>query len=199
MKSRQDGFTLVELLVVIAIIAMLVTLLLPAVQAARQSARRIQSVNNVKQLVLAMHGYHDAHRVLPHNGNWIYGYSHFAPPNNPNPPRPEMAKGCSWVYKILPYFEQQNLYDNFSYEASVSTLLDPGRPGTGLSSVPFLPEFATVWPIIAGAGAVTDYAASSMLIGHVMIMADGCGLHPNWTKSPSTWASFNRQLKDITD
>ena len=67
---RKDGFTLIELLVVIAIIAILIALLLPAVQQAREAARRSTCKNNVKQIGLALHNYHDTHRVFP------YGTSH---------------------------------------------------------------------------------------------------------------------------
>jgi prepilin-type N-terminal cleavage/methylation domain-containing protein len=65
MTSRRKGFTLIELLVVIAIIAVLISLLLPAVQAAREAARRSQCRNNLKQLALAAHNYHDVNKVLP--------------------------------------------------------------------------------------------------------------------------------------
>jgi len=72
-QRRRRGFTLVELLVVIAIIGVLVALLLPAVQAAREAARRTQCLNNIRQLGIAMHLYHDAHEQFPMNVNYIHG------------------------------------------------------------------------------------------------------------------------------
>ena len=85
------GFTLVELLVVIAIIGILVGLLLPAVQAAREAARRMSCQNNLKQLGLAMHNYHDAFRSFPGNVGSLEG-------------DPQM--GASWLVMILPQLEQ---------------------------------------------------------------------------------------------
>src|SRR6476619_2870082 len=67
-RHRRQGFTLIELLVVIAIIAILIALLLPAVQAAREAARRTQCRNNLKQLGVALHNYHDVHRCFPSPG-----------------------------------------------------------------------------------------------------------------------------------
>jgi prepilin-type N-terminal cleavage/methylation domain-containing protein len=101
-ERRRAGFTLIELLVVIAIIAVLIALLLPAVQAAREAARRAQCVNNLKQLGLALHNYSNNVGSLP-SGSLIYNGA------------TELWWGA-FVF-MLPYMEQQNLYNalNFSY------------------------------------------------------------------------------------
>lgn len=96
---KRNGFTLVELLVVIAIIGVLVALLLPAVQAAREAARRMQCQNHLKQIGLAMHNYHDTHLRLP-PGQWNNFYSNDAP----------WIRGC-WIQPMLPFIEQRNLYE----------------------------------------------------------------------------------------
>lgn len=96
-RWASSGFTLVELLVVIAIIGVLVALLLPAVQAARESARRMSCQNNMKQLGLAIHNYESTHKSFPPGGQPAPGTS-----NN---------YGVSWLAIILPYTEQGSIYD----------------------------------------------------------------------------------------
>jgi len=97
-----SGFTLVELLVVIAIIGILVSLLLPAVQAAREAARRIQCQNNLKQIGLAMHNYHSSNGSLPPGGLSL------AKENNLNDP-----DWTNWAIAALPYLEETALYDQY--------------------------------------------------------------------------------------
>jgi prepilin-type N-terminal cleavage/methylation domain-containing protein len=107
-RGRQ-AFTLVELLVVIAIIGVLVALLLPAVQAAREAARRMSCTNKLKQLGLALHNYHDTHRTFP-PGVLLFGSGANCPPMGGT-----NETGASWLVLLLPYLEQQPLYQQFNF------------------------------------------------------------------------------------
>lgn len=100
---RSMGFTLVELLVVIAIIGVLVALLLPAIQAARESARRTQCANQLRQLAVSFHNHHDTHRFFP-SGGWHYRWVGF-----PDQGFGKTQSG-SWLYSLMPFMEQENLF-----------------------------------------------------------------------------------------
>jgi prepilin-type N-terminal cleavage/methylation domain-containing protein len=116
MRSRsldRPAFTLIELLVVIAIIAILIALLVPAVQKVRYAAARTQSTNNLKQLVLACQSYHGVWKYLPYNGA----------ANNANA---TSNLSGSWGYQILPYVDQEPLYDSLNGNL-------PANWGTGLA------------------------------------------------------------------
>ncbi len=105
MRPRRPGMTLIDLLVVIGIIGILLALLLPAVQRAREAANRIQCGNNLKQIGLAVHLYHDAYGVLP--------------------PTRTSDTGVSWAVLILPFIEQQNFFDQWNlYDSYLS---QPGQ------------------------------------------------------------------------
>ncbi|MCO6456999.1 MAG: DUF1559 domain-containing protein [Pirellulaceae bacterium] len=116
MARKRAGFTLVELLVVIAIIGILVALLLPAVQAAREAARRMQCQNNLKQLGLAMHNFHDTYGYWPHAGHhWQF---HVGFDRN-KAPWVDGRQGAGWGAQILQFIEQQTLFDGSSPAADL--------------------------------------------------------------------------------
>jgi type II secretory pathway pseudopilin PulG len=113
------AFTLIELLVVIGLVAVLVALILPAVQQARESARRTECASRVRQLALALHSYHDMHRIFPIN----YGYGPYSSDN----------RGASWLQLILPHVEQGNLYARLQFGAPLS---DPANTEVARTVVP---------------------------------------------------------------
>jgi prepilin-type N-terminal cleavage/methylation domain-containing protein len=216
MRLNRRGFTLIELLVVIAIIAILIGLLLPAVQKVREAANRTKSTNNLKQLVLAMHSYQDANRELPNNGAWDYCCWYWGPPWNNAGPRPQLAQTCGWVYKILPYIEQNSLYANYSYPtgsaanaglpnpasfvAPIPTIMDPGRAVNGLAVTQFDPTNVSGTQFTAGQ--VSDYAANALVIGsdlNTVASGSGWSYPPQWANGPSAFSQFHRRLETIAD
>jgi prepilin-type N-terminal cleavage/methylation domain-containing protein len=115
--GRRFAFTLVELLVVIAIIGILVALLLPAVQEARESSRRTSCLNHLKQIGLALHNYHDTHKVFP--------------------PGATSSNETSWHVHVLPFHEHENLYNEFTFNAGAYTAAPVNqRIGVSLKKVP---------------------------------------------------------------
>src|SRR6476469_4478100 len=105
-RRSASGFTLVELLVVIAIIGILVALLLPAIQSAREAARRAQCTTNIKNVALALHSYHDAHKELP-TAAWLRPLT--APGANNDNILIDTRLFWNWAIRILPYIEEQSL------------------------------------------------------------------------------------------
>ncbi|MFI4875313.1 MAG: DUF1559 domain-containing protein [Blastopirellula sp. JB062] len=118
-QRRSFGFTLVELLVVIAIIGVLIALLLPAVQQAREAARRMSCSNNLKQLGLALHNYHDTHLVFP------YGRS--GAPEGSTISNPQVYRSQTGLTALLPYIEQTAIYDTIDFSAGLGDLSNRGK------------------------------------------------------------------------
>jgi prepilin-type N-terminal cleavage/methylation domain-containing protein/prepilin-type processing-associated H-X9-DG protein len=139
MLARRSGFTLIELLVVIAIIAILIGLLLPAVQKVRESAARAQCTNNLKQLGLALHGFHDSNQAFPASGWTIAG------PGNP------AGKYVGWRPLTLPYIEQENLQKLYDFKVNWWEGTNPtaGAVPVKTYQCPSVPQRADVLSAIA--------------------------------------------------
>src|SRR5438552_12589456 len=151
MPTLRRAFTLIELLVVVAIIGMLVALLLPAVQQAREAARRTQCKNNLKQIGLALHNYHDSHLTFPPaylvqpNVDAIMGTPNANGDNGP---------GYTCLFMLLPYLEQSNLYNAFNinlpswHAANAKPALTP----LSVYRCPTDPGGANVYNVVNGCG-----------------------------------------------
>ena len=163
-KRDRTGFTLIELLVVIAIIAVLVALLLPAVQQAREAARRSQCKNNLKQLGLAMHNYHEVNNCLPPNegilGSAVWGDNGFG----------------THLVKLLPFIDQSPMYNSINFSVlgqPVSTVL-PNGALLRSQSLAILTCPSDDRPTLNGDRALTNYSGNT---GTTWLQAaNGCNL-----------------------
>jgi prepilin-type N-terminal cleavage/methylation domain-containing protein len=181
--SRARGFTLIELLVVIAIIAVLIGLLLPAVQKVREAAARMSCQNNLKQLGLGCHNHNDQVGYLPTCGRNVTT----ARIMSGSSPAPGNAQDWGWMYQILPFIEQDNVYklaaDNDVKQATIKTFFCPTRrqpvrralPDGGLND--YVGNGGTVSAanngtiivrsgnFVIGVGQLRDGASNTMLVG----------------------------------
>lgn len=159
-EKRRAGFTLVELLVVIAIIGILIALLLPALQVAREAARRTQCTNGIKQMVLAIHNFESSNKKFPQGGTdpwppvWyipnVGEYKQQFYPNSPVPPDAPKILGMSWAYAILPFIEQLGLSklpneDQMS-QVSVPFYFCPTRRAPSAQQGRYLMDYACATP-----------------------------------------------------
>jgi prepilin-type N-terminal cleavage/methylation domain-containing protein/prepilin-type processing-associated H-X9-DG protein len=192
---RRAAFTLIELLVVISIIAVLIALLLPAVQAAREAARRIQCVNNLKQIGLAMHNYASAFtEALPNNG--------WGPPGDyPNDHSP--------LARLLPYMEQGNAYNVINFDVQMGFPATDDIPAVLMTAARFTistflcPSDATnpIHDLPQASGKTYTFASCTYGMNHAS------GMDPNFNFNPASstatdglcWINSLVRLSSITD
>lgn len=210
---RKRGFTLIELLVVIAIIAILIAMLLPAVQKARETARRTQCANNLKQIGIALHTYHDSHGVFP-PGNIIRIPTQL---EGLNPRQTAMGDpiecaSWSWAAMALPHLEQNNLYDalllpdstldeaHFYRYQLLTSKLPPFLCPSDIAQDPLNKKRCLKTAlgrevcVVAAGEAKSNYVASAPLANR----PDGVGPGGFWNRGIFTGNS-STSLEDITD
>ena len=182
LHARRPGFTLIELLVVIAIIAVLIALLLPAVQGAREAARRMQCVNNMKQIGIALHNYHDVVGCLPLGRTIPFNVS-FSP-----------------LARFLPFIEQANLGNALNYNLGYA---DPSNSTVANTSLTLFlcPSDAGSAAIPAGIGGGTNYRSAE---GNSVVMwygaTDIAGVNTGMPAPNGLFfASLQVRFADVTD
>ncbi len=175
---RLGGFTLVELLVVIAIIGILIALLLPAVQAAREAARRMQCSNNLKQIGLALHNYEGAHGALPFGSGGRIN-------------TPDYAVAGTWPAMLLPYLELKTVYDRFDFNLPMN---DPANAEAVESTIGVLvcpSDSHSGSPVVEDRCSGYHNPSRAMGLWYMGSMGpthmDQCPFCPDQTPGPDNW------------
>lgn len=191
-RIRRTGFTLIELLVVIAIIAVLIALLLPAVQQAREAARRAQCRNQLKQIGLALHNYHDTVLSLP--PGWI-GV------NASGQAEVDGNNGWGWASKILPQIDQAPLYQSLNFSLSVMDVAHVNARVNPLSVYRCPSDVGpNVWTMNDGGGAAITQLATSSYVGSFGLSdIDDCIGQPAPFRCVGEGSVFHNSLVRIAD
>jgi len=199
MERRRVGFTLIELLVVIAIIGVLVALLLPAVQAARESARRAQCTNNLKQMGLALHNYEGSVGSFPSGEiSRLINPAWRIPAGNCSAAAPESGPGWGLFALMAPFLEQRALLDSINFGLTIPDAANATSRGTVVSSYvcpsdtgpPRVTEFSCGSPASAGSTPMpmlSDLASCS----YVGVLGGGSAGNPDPLCGCYEWQPFN--------
>ncbi len=181
----RRAFTLIELLVVISIIGVLVALILPAVQAAREAARRIQCTNNLKQIILAAHGYHDVWATLPRGGflqQISAGSGLFDSAGN------HYLSGGLFL-GLLPYLDQRPVYDAINFQVNIFTAINATVSATGIATLWCPSDYGTSDPQTLPDGSFYDPGP------YTMYYTSYAGNFGTWSMG---WTpQYNDQLKGL--
>jgi len=183
-RRSRTAFTLIELLVVIAIIAILIALLLPAVQQAREAARRSTCKNNLKQLGLALHNYHETHSLFP--PGMIYRVV--------TPSTPASGRRTPFCLHLLPFIDQANIYNMYDHNQNWhDTVHDPQPAGNGVRLVPI-----PVWQCPSDRLAIWNSNGDHSIRGNYGVNW-GQGTFGNQIKKSPFRNIFGARMRDITD
>ena len=195
-SDSTSGFTLIELLVVVAIIGILVALLLPAVQQARESGRRVSCMNNIRQLGVANQNYESTNHRLPSAGNYgpIEDAVYFDPVQHYWRVDLKSGPNTSWVVSLLPFMEEQSLYDRFNLRANVAN--NPKNPQAEQPASLLCPSDASRGRLFQS----IDYETGrSTLFGKGNYAAFANVFHIDSWFYPAAMRLYGQELRQITD
>ena len=194
--TPRHGFTLVELLVVIAVIGILIALLLPAVQQAREAARRIQCASNIKQVALAVQNYESSNKKLPAAGTYADPFSAFYADTYL---RIDLKSGTnySWIVALLPHLEEQAIYDQIDFKRKVTQ--NPAQPQAAQPAMLLCPSDGSRGQYFETVESGAESSGQPVRFGKTNYAAYSNPFHvDSWFFSGAIWL-YGRRLDQVID